>query len=107
MGKQLNGNLPATVGTDDYFWAELVRMGDSGSAGKIRWNTDLFPDNAEPVVENDNSLPEERQEPTERPDEEDIPSGSKDKEKTKLKQRKFDKTEDSTSTSGKAAPSAR
>lgn len=38
--KQLNGNLPAIVGTDDYFWAELVREGDTTGEAKIRWNED-------------------------------------------------------------------
>mmetsp|Transcript_91284 Transcript_91284/g.263409 ORF Transcript_91284/g.263409 Transcript_91284/m.263409 type:complete len:366 (+) Transcript_91284:90-1187(+) len=37
--KQLNGNIPAIVGTDDFFWVELVREGDAGEA-KIRWNED-------------------------------------------------------------------
>jgi len=38
--KQLNGNLPAIVGTDDYFWGELVREGDTRNEAKIRWNED-------------------------------------------------------------------
>lgn len=38
--KQLNGNLPAIVGTDDFFWAELVREGDTKGAAKLRWNED-------------------------------------------------------------------
>lgn len=37
--KQLNGNLPAIVGTDDLFWANLVREGDV-KAVSLRWNED-------------------------------------------------------------------
>lgn len=37
--KQLNGNLPAIVGTDDFFWAELVREGETKGAS-LRWNED-------------------------------------------------------------------
>lgn len=38
--KQLNGNLPAVVGTEDLFWIELVREGDAAGVAKIRWNED-------------------------------------------------------------------
>lgn len=38
--RQLNGNLPAVVGTDDFFWVELVREGDMAGVAKIRWNED-------------------------------------------------------------------
>lgn len=88
--KQLNGNLPATVGTDDYFWAELVRMGDKGSAGKIRWNTELFPQNEE--VQEDSAIPEERAEPS--PDSEEMPSG--EKKPPQVRARKFDAAAEAT-----------
>lgn len=38
--KQLNGNLPAIVGTEEFFWAEVVRDGDVKGEAKIRWNED-------------------------------------------------------------------
>jgi len=37
--KQLNGNIPAIVGTEDFYWAELVQEG-SVSMAHLRWNED-------------------------------------------------------------------
>lgn len=38
--RQLNGSVPAIVGTEDSFWVEFVREGDKGEQAKIRWNED-------------------------------------------------------------------
>jgi len=57
--KQLNGNLPAIVGTDDFFWAELVRMGECTGTAALRWNEDC----PEPPSWSRRSPPEERPRP--------------------------------------------
>mmetsp|Transcript_84364 Transcript_84364/g.176582 ORF Transcript_84364/g.176582 Transcript_84364/m.176582 type:complete len:392 (+) Transcript_84364:110-1285(+) len=38
--RQLNGNLPAVVGTEEHYWVELVREGEIGEA-TIRWNEEF------------------------------------------------------------------
>jgi len=99
--RQLNGNLPATVGTDDYFWAELVRMGDKGQQGKIRWNTELFPDNEEAPAEG--ALPEERAEETPEETEEREKGETEAKPKLRSRFEKGAKSEDPTPDDGPTA----
>merc|ERR1712217_897649 len=67
-------------------------MGEKGSAGKIRWNTELFPDNEDPPAEGE--LPEERSQESAEASAEANTSEAKPKLRSRFKEKEGSKTED-------------